>query len=81
MCQDADEFANVYHDYMRLGVEHPQIIGLGWCGYYETCCARSGLVDSVSDEPDALKIAGIKAGNAWMDEHYPSACGLHTTAG
>lgn len=76
MCRDSDEFGSVYHDYMRLGVEHPQIIGLGWCGYYETCCARSGLVDSVTDEPDAEKIATIKQANTWMDQHYPVACGM-----
>ena len=70
MCADAEEFGEVYSAYVRLGIEHPQVIGMGWCGYYETPCARSGLVDSRNDEPDMAKIEQIKKWNDWFDARY-----------
>jgi len=75
MCKDYDEFEDVYSTYVRLGIEHPQVIGLGWCGYFETQSMRSGLVDSVTDEPDPGKITPIKKWNAWFDERYPALVG------
>jgi len=75
MCKDYDEFEDVYSTYVRLGVEHPQVIGLGWCGYFETQSMRSGLVDSVTDEPDPGKIDAIRKWNAWLDERYPALAG------
>lgn len=74
LCRDLAEFEVVYRDCIKLGIEHPQVIGLGWCGYYETQSMRSGLVDSVTDEPDAGKIAAITRWNAWMEAEYPKVC-------
>lgn len=70
MCKDIDEFEEVYSGYVKMGVEHPQVIGLGWCGYYETPSSRSGLVDSVTDTPDADKIAVIRRWNEWVEKEY-----------
>lgn len=71
MCRDLSEFENIYSTYTKLGIEHPQVIGLGWCGYYETCSMRSGLVDSVTDEPDADKVSALRKWNTWFDGKYP----------
>ena len=72
MCRDLAEFEDVYSTYLKLGIEHPQVIGMGWCGYYETQSMRSGLVDSLTDEPDADKVAVAKKWNEWMAETYPA---------
>ncbi len=70
MCRDIEEFEDVYSGYVRLGVEHPQVIGLGWCGYFETRSTRCGLVDSVTDEPDRMKTAVIAQWNEWVQSNY-----------
>lgn len=70
MCKNIDEFGEVYGGYLQLGLEHPQVIGLGWCGYYETCSSRCGLVDCRNDEPMAEKVDQIKRLNAAFDLRY-----------
>ncbi len=70
MCRDLPEFENVYSTYMKLGVEHPQVIGMGWCGYYETQSMRSGLVDTLTDEPEEGKVAVVRKWNTWMEGAY-----------
>jgi hypothetical protein len=72
MCKDIEEFEEVYSGIVRLGIEHPQVIGLGWCGYFETRSSRSGLVDAVSDEPEADKIAVVKKWNEWAESELSS---------
>ena len=70
MCEDMDEFEAVYAGYIQLGIEHPQVVGLGWCGYYETCSMRSGLVDARTDDVDEGKIRAIKKWNDILDAQY-----------
>jgi hypothetical protein len=70
MCRDIAEFEEVYSGYAGLGVDHPQVIGFGWCGYYETRSSRSGLVDAVTDEPDNEKIRVVKKWNKWSEEQF-----------
>ena len=67
---DLAEFESVYAGMMKMGVEHPQIIGFGWCGYYETPHpgGRSGLVDCRNDEPLPERIRIVRKWNAWMEE-------------
>jgi hypothetical protein len=67
-CADLDEFERVYRGLLELGIEHPQIIGMGWCGYYETPSSRSGLVDSRDDEPLQERVEVVQRWNAWQDE-------------
>lgn len=66
------EFERVYAGMMRMGVDHPQIIGFGWCGYYETPHpgGRSGIVDCRTDEPLPERLDIVRKWNAWMEERY-----------
>ncbi len=66
---DLGEFEEVYAGMMQMGVEHPQIIGFGWCGYYETPHpgGRSGLVDCRTDEPLQDRLQVVQRWNGWMD--------------
>lgn len=64
------EFEEVYAGMMKMGAEHPQIIGFGWCGFYETPHpgGRSGLVDCRTGEPLPERLAIMKKWNAWTVE-------------
>jgi hypothetical protein len=68
--KDLAEYEEVYAGLMKLSVDHPQIIGFGWCGWFETNHpgGRSGLIDVATDEPlpDLLPI--VRKWNQWMDE-------------
>jgi len=57
---------------METGIEHPQIIGFGWCGYCETPHpgGRGGLIDCRNDEPLADREAIVRKWNDWMEQHY-----------
>lgn len=68
--RDIDEYDELYKSYMTAGLEHPQLIGFGWCGYYETASHRSGLVDSRNDDPLADRIEVISKWNNWMETEY-----------
>ncbi|MFN3151538.1 hypothetical protein [Bremerella sp.] len=70
--RDLHEFETVYAGMMQMGLKHPQIIGFGWCGFYETPHpgGRSGLVDVTTDKPlpDRLKV--VQRWNEWMRSKY-----------
>lgn len=70
--RDITEFEKVYAGMMQMGVEHPQIIGFGWCGFYETPHpgGRAGLVDVATGEPIADRLDVMKRWNRWMKERY-----------
>jgi hypothetical protein len=51
VCRNADEFARVYAGILDLCESHPQIVGFGWCGYYNIPGRRKGVVDVATDEP------------------------------
>ena len=55
-----------------MGVEHPQIIGFAWCGFYETPppSNRSGIVDCRTGEPLPERLDIVKRWNAWMRENH-----------
>ena len=69
--RDLEEFDALYASYMEAGLEHPQLVGFGWCGYYETPSSRSGLVDARTDEPLGERIAVMEKWNAWMEGRFP----------
>ena len=69
--RDLAEFDRLYASYMEAGLSHPQLIGFGWCGYYETPSSRSGLVDARTDEPLEERVAVMKKWNAWMEQRFP----------
>ena len=73
MCADLEEYEALYRGYMTMGLEHPQLIGLGWCGYYETPSSRSGLVDSRDDEPLAERVEILQRWNRWQDDQLAAA--------
>ncbi len=66
--KDLEEFEKVYAGMMTMGVEHPQIIGFGWCGFYETPHpgGRSGIVDVKTGQPLPRRLEIIKKWNQWM---------------
>ncbi len=70
--RDLAEFETVYADLMRMSVEHPQIIGFGWCGWFETPLPsnRSGLVDATTDEPLGDRLEIVQKWNAWIEREY-----------
>ena len=70
--RDLNEFEKVYAGLMQMGLEHPQIIGFGWCGYYETPHpgGRSGLVDVATDEPLVDRLEIVQRWNQWMQDSY-----------
>ncbi len=69
-CRDLEEYDALYQSYMTAGLDHPQLIGFGWCGYYETPSHRSGLVDSRNDKPLDERIDVIKKWNHWMAREH-----------
>jgi hypothetical protein len=70
MTRDLAEFEALYRSHMEAGLTHPQIIGMGWCGYYETPASRSGVVDARTDDPLEEKVAVMQRWNAWMETAY-----------
>lgn len=70
--RDLLEWESVYRGLMEMGIDHPQIIGFGWCGYYETPAPgnRSGIVDCRNDEPIAERLAIVKKWNHWMEKTF-----------
>lgn len=70
--RDLNEFEKVYAGMMKMGVEHPQIIGFGWCGFYETPHpgGRSGLVDVATGTPIPERLEIMKRWNQWMKDQY-----------
>jgi hypothetical protein len=75
-CTEA-EYEAIWRGLMEMGLRHPQIIGFGWCGYYETPspASRSGLVDCRDDEPIASCVAVAKKWNLWMEEQFENQSG------
>lgn len=65
--RDLAEFEEVYSGMMKMSVEHPQIIGFGWCGWYETPQGRSGIVEVSTEQPIAERLAIVRKWNMWMD--------------
>ena len=65
MTRDLAEYEALYRSHMQAGLAHPQIIGMGWCGYYETPSHRSGIVDARDDEPLTERIEVMTRWNNW----------------
>lgn len=66
---DLKDFEHLYRGLMSAGVDHPQIIGMGWCGYYENS-TRSGLLDCANDQPLSERAAVIKKANQFIENRY-----------
>ena len=70
--RDPGAFETAYRGLMELGLDHPQVIGFGWCGYYHTPppSCRTGIVDCRTDEPLAECLSVVEKWNAWMSGNY-----------
>lgn len=70
--RDLSEFERVYAGMMKMGIQHPQIIGFGWCGFYETPHpgGRSGLVDVATGEPLPERLDVVRRWNRWMASKF-----------
>ncbi|HUU28439.1 MAG TPA: hypothetical protein VM123_11560 [archaeon] len=66
---DYQEFEDLYQSLMQAGLDHPQIIGTGWCGYYESA-GRGGIVHVEDDSPVTERVEVMKKWNFWMEEQY-----------
>ncbi len=64
--RDLAEFEEVYQGLATMALEHPQIIGFGWCGFYETPHpgGRSGLVDCRTGKPIPERLEIMRQVNA-----------------
>jgi hypothetical protein len=62
------EYEQCYTDLMHLGLDHPQVIGFGWCGWFEIPHpgGRTGLVDVQNDSPIPERVTIVKKWNEWM---------------
>jgi len=69
MCKDIQEFDQLYGGLMRAGLSHPQLIGFGWCGYYDSD-GRSGIVDVQTDDPLDDQVNVMCKWNAWFQEEF-----------
>jgi hypothetical protein len=67
---DLNEFEKVYAEMMTMGLQHPQIIGFAWCGFYETPAPtnRSGLVDVRTGDPIPERLEIVRRWKRWMRE-------------
>ncbi|MEM0896307.1 MAG: hypothetical protein AAGJ79_05415 [Verrucomicrobiota bacterium] len=63
---DLGEFEAVYRGLAEIALEHPQVIGFGWCGFYETPHpgGRSGLVDCRTGGPLPERLEIMERWNA-----------------
>ncbi len=70
--RDIREFEEVYSGLMHMGADHPQVIGFGWCGFYETPPpgARGGIVDVRTGEPLPDRLNVIRKWNSWMENRF-----------
>ncbi len=75
MCRNLKEYEELYRGLMEAGLSHPQLVGFGWCGYYETPSSRSGVVDSRNDEPLGERVEIMKKWNLWMEERFAKSVG------
>jgi hypothetical protein len=64
------EYEQCYIDVATLAVEHPQVIGFGWCGWFETPSpsGRSGFVNVENDEPLIERVEIAKKWNDWSEK-------------
>lgn len=67
---DLAEYEEVYSSLIRMSMEHPQIIGFGWCGYYESPHpgGRSGLLEVSDEAPVTNLMPVVKKWNGKMAE-------------
>ena len=79
--KDLMEFETVYSDLMRMGVEHPQVIGFGWCGFYETPPpgARGGLVDVRTGNAIPARMEIVRKWNRWMEQQLAKTSAQRST--
>lgn len=65
------EFEEVYSGLATMAIEHPQIIGFGWCGFFETPHpgGRSGLIDVKTGQPIAERLMVMGKCNAVLAKH------------
>ena len=63
--RDLAEYEAVYAGQVELSVDHPQVIGFAWCGFYETPAPsnRGGIVDVATGEPIPGRIDVVKRWN------------------
>ena len=73
--KDLAEFEAIYSGLMQMGVEHSQIVGFGWCGFYETPPpgARGGIVDVRTGDPLPERLETIQKWNQWMEGQLESS--------
>ena len=54
-----------YWDHLRMGIEHPQLIGIAWCSYWETTVHHSGVKDPLTGDVNTTVVNAMKEANAW----------------
>jgi hypothetical protein len=72
-----EELEQFYWDHIRLGIEHPQIIGLAWCGYWETTVHHSGLVYPHTNDFNQDMAQFMQSANDWAQAALAERVGAH----
>ena len=79
--RDLAEYEAVYAGQVELARDHPQVIGFGWCGFYETPSpgprqhGRGGLVDVATGDPLPGRLDVVRRWNAVSEEARAAADG------
>ena len=74
---DEAEYAAVYRSLAEFAAAHPQIVGWGWCGFYEIPHpgGRGGLVDVQTGEPIPERLDALREANADAAARYAQEFG------
>ncbi len=76
--RDLAEYEEVYSGLVKMSMEHPQIIGFGWCGYYESPHpgGRSGLMEVKDESPVPNLVPIVKKWNGKMADFVEKQNGI-----
>ncbi len=68
LLEDDEAVGQFYWEHVRLGVAHPLLIGIAWCGYWETTAHHSGIVDCRTEEVNQTILNAMIDANRWAQD-------------
>jgi len=69
-----EEVGQAYWDHLRLGAEHPQMVGIAWCSYGETTVHHSGVRDAITGKVNDVVLDHMRQANEWGGEEGAPKC-------
>ncbi|RMD80880.1 MAG: hypothetical protein D6820_06105 [Lentisphaerae bacterium] len=61
--RDVGRFLRAHYE---LAIQHPSLVGLLWCGYWETSVAHSGICHWITGQPNAKLVRAFSRHNHWV---------------